>query len=377
MKMKYSLFAFLFFGACITVMFSGCSQNDDEDNDDAIEEDTDSLYTEELLASRIVDNLCTVDSTDGANVLVAKFGKALNMVTPTALSCSVKDQDAAYDYFYNTLLAIDDETSGFVSGDENYSICNLGEYGTVTYQKSDQPGELAVITIDMPELKDVVTTLTIVPTSAWPENAATSKFATGDVLCETVKGKKYYWLCVREYNGGVAGVIMTVDYGWSTDYKSDHYKGYTSYSGTAEIDAWNGLAAWWFDDQTDFKQELTALNNMKSKGQDFGWLLDIFNRTIAGDSGQNIEYQYGNTWNKNHYWAARVRHVWASSSDYVRLGVRDGWTSRFKRGTYSFDKNQRVTVPNNRNSHSRFFWLNYDNCGHHLQSYYKIIYPDD
>lgn len=376
MKSKYYIKTVLFLGLCFTLFFSSCSDDstdskeiENDDNEEGLASNVD------ILTEDIVSNICKFDSIEGAEVLTPIYGKALNAVTPTSLSCAMEDQATAYDFFCNTLINAGDEASEFLSGDESYTICDLGENGTVSYRKSNQPGELAVITYNIPRLKNVISTLTIIQTQAWPENDISSKFGLGDILREKVDGQNRYWVCVREFGGGFDGIILTVDYGWRTENLSDHYKSYTAYYNVAGLDAWNALSAFWYNSNSKFRMELAALQTLKSQGQDLGWVLDIFTRTIDGSNGKNVEYQYEDTWNNKYYWAAKVRNVWESRSKYVRLGKRDGWSSRFQTSDYYFKRNYSPTVPNNRNSHSRYFGYEYDERGNYLQKHYEIIYP--
>jgi hypothetical protein len=376
MKFKHYLMAIIFGGLCTTIFFSGCSNNDDAEPEEVVDDDDEEGLMSDVdnLTYNVVNTICKIDSVDGIEVLRVAYGKALNSVTPTSLYYAVKDQAAAYDFFYSTLIHASDETSQFLSGDESNMICNLGDNGTITYRKSDQPGELAVITFNLPRLKDVITTLTLIPTQAWPENDESSKFGRGDIIREDVDGQSYYWICIREYGGGVDGILLTVDYGWEKKSLSDHYKSFEAFSKCAREDAWDALAAWWFDSNADFRQEYETLKDKKKKGTNLGWILDIFSRTIDGSTKGNEQYQYNDTKCNKYYWAAKIRNVWEATNYYVRLGMRDGTSSKFQKDYYYFKRNNSPCAPNNRNSHSRYFGYEYDERGNNLQRYYRIIY---
>ncbi len=359
---------------------TGCSDDEpvieepaDEDEDD---DEEDSAALTDYLAYYLVSNLCSIDSVGDTEVLSPRYGKALNEGLPTDLSCAMKDEYDASDFFLNNIVN-SELGADFLTDNGTAKVYDLGKNGSVTYKVSAQPGEIAVITFDMPRVEKAIKTLTIVPTDAWPENN-TSPFAVGDVLCETIGGKNYYWLCVREYQGGVDGILMTVDTGWSIIKRSDHYKSFDSFRGCAGKDAWDALSQWWFDDEQDFRDELEGIKyyeKTKNGGKPYGWIKDIFTRVIDGSKSWNrIEYQYGDTWDNKYYWWAKVRNVWEASTNAVVLGKRDNdRTTKFSTRNYYFKRDWTPTFPYYRNSSSRYFQSNQNN---QLYNQYKIVYPE-
>ncbi len=376
MKIKYFFSRIFTAMVCIPLLLASCSESSPEiinDGDDDEDDAEDVMSNVDFLADYLVQSLCAVDSVGDTEILTPRYGKVLNESLPTDLTCSMKDEAAAMDFFQHTLSDFE-LAEELYSGDAGRMVYDLGEYGKITYTTGDGVSEIARISFDVPRLKNTMRSLTIVTPQAWPENN-TSPYAVGDVLCETVNGKKYYWLVVREYQGGVDGIMMTVDTGWWTEHREDHYKSFDSYRGCAGKDAWDALSQWWFDDERDFRQELRAIQEIeKSNGARLGWITDLFTRTIEGAKTGKEEYQYGNTWDNKYYWWAKVRNVWEARSYYVKLGVRESNNStRFKSDSYYFKRNWSVVFPKYRNSSSRYFQSDRNN---QLSNHYRIIYPE-
>lgn len=358
-------------GIIASMWLTACSDDEPVDNGDPDDEKEDTAPLTDVLVDKLVTTLCEVDSVGVMEFLTPVLGVALDEANTTELSCPMKDEAEAFDFFCHT-LADSDLGAECLSGNENLMTYDLGYHGTVTYSRGRDAGEIARISFDMPRLRNTVTTLHIITPEAWPDNSGYSPFGTGDVLCETVNGKEYYWLVVREYNG-VSGIMMTVDYGWETTNRSDHYKSYTSYKKCAGKDAWDALAAWWFADRDDFKMELRGLQDLeKRRGKRLGYVTDLFTRTVSIENGVENNYQYGDTWDNKYLWW--FRRVWESRSYYVILGKREsGNSNKFKSGNMYFKRNWSPSVPQHRNSCARYFTTDKNN---ELSNRYKIVYPE-
>lgn len=352
-----------------------CSDDGPDIDDGPDDEKEETAPVVDYLADRLVTNLCEVDSAGPLEILTPRLGEAIDGIA-TELSCSMADADAAFDYFYNTL--VDAETGKeYLSGSETFMTYDLGRHGTVTYSRSNNAGEIAQISFDMPRLASTVKKIRILTPEAWPYNND-SPYGRGDVLLE--KGTEYYWLVVREYSSGAPGIMMTVDYGWEVTWHSDHYKTYASYKKCAGKDAWDALADWWFYNNEDFRMELFNLQRIEKeerKGKRLGYVTDLFTRTVSIDRGQENIYQYGDTWDNKYYWWGKARRVWESRSNYVILGKKSQNGSNFRScsfvsGSYYFKRSWSPVVPQHRNSNARYFSASEAS---ELDKKYTIVYP--
>lgn len=368
-------------------LLTGCSDDDPVINEDLDEEKEETADVTDILANRLVMNLCEIDSAGPLEILTPRLGEALDGV-PTELSCSMDDEEAALEFFC-TNMADMELGKDYINGTESLLTYDLGRHGTVTYSRGREAGEIAQISFDMPRLSSAITVLHILTPEAWPENND-SPYGRGDVLLEKVNGKEYYWLVVREYQSGCPGIMMTVDYGWETTTRSDHYKSYTSYKGCAGKDAWDAMADWWFLKNDDFKRALVNIQNIeknKRHGKRFGYVTDLLTRTVSIDRGEENVYQYGDTWDNKYYWWSKVRHVWESRSYYVVLGKRSQFYNLpfnnlpflkdfehgFEAGSYYFKRSQSPVVPQHRNSHARYFTA-YEK--EELELKYEVVYAN-
>lgn len=361
-------------GAVVLPFMTACSDDDPVIDDTPDEEKEDTAPMVDVLADKLVTTFCEVDSAGPLEILTPRWGTVLDGAGSTELSCTMKDEADAFDFFCHT-LADSELGKGYLSGTESLMTYDLGYHGKVTYSRGGGAGELARISFDMPRLKSTVTTLHILTPEAWPDNGSYSPYGTGQILCETVNGKQYYWLVVREYDSS-PGIMMTVDYGWETTSRSDHYKSYTSYKKCAGKDAWDALATWWFEDPVDFKNVLASIQKIeKKRGHRLGYVTDLFTRTVSIENGVENQYQYGDTWDNKYYWWAKVRHVWESRSYYVILGKPEStYSTKFKSGNIYFKRNWSPSVPQHRNSNARYFT---SNRNHELDRYTIVEFEED
>lgn len=360
-------------GAVVLPFMTACSDDDLVINEEP-DEEAEIVPLSDVLADKLVTTFCEIDSAGPLEILTPRWGKALEEAFPDELSCTMKDEAEAFDFFCHT-LADSELGKDFLSGTESLMTYDLGYNGTVTYSRGRDAGELARISFDMPRLRGTVTTLHILTPEAWPDNSIISPYAIGDILCEKVNDKEYYWLVVREYSSAGDGIMMTVDYGWETTARSDKYKSYTSYKKCAGKDAWDALSTWWVVDRQDFKNVLAWLQKLeKQRGKRLGYVTDLFTRTISIENGTENQYQYGDTWDNKYLWW--FWRVWESRSYYVILGKQESPNStRFKSGNMYFKRNWSPNVPQHRNSHARYFTYDKNN---ELSDRYTIVeFPEE
>lgn len=360
-KYIYTFFAFL-------LLFAGCKEDSAEVKEEQEEPcETIDLTPEQEWAEIIAERAFFIEEDEnGSQTKICVYGEASDPVFPDVISLSLDNKQEAREYFYRHFVP--DPERKNLSGDESNMKYDLGEYGTASYREDVGAGMIARIDVNMkllPEIKRI----NILTKEAWPDNAS-SPFYPGDIVSsmEYYNGKmnRAYWLCVRACEGGNLGILMTVDFGWETNWYSDHYKGFTKYTKCAPADAWDALAAFWYYDNNLFRAEYQAI-----KDRGYGYVRDIFQRVIDAQDGNAKEqyYQEGDNYTKKHWWWAKARNVYKCTTWFVDLGngQTDGYGMyRFNRGSYSFDYNDRVKFPTHRNSSIRYFGANIE---HELSKY--------
>lgn len=364
------------FPLCIvSLLLAGCSCDSPEENETPEEPcETIELTPEQEWAEIIAERAFFIEETsNGTLTKVCVYGEATNPAFPDVIDLSLGRREEARDYFYRHFVP--DPERKNLSGEESDMKYDLGEYGTAIYKEDIGAGMIAQIDVNMKLLPEVKR-INILTKEAWPDNAS-SPFYPGDIVSSMEyfdgKMKKAYWLCVRACEGGQLGILMTLDFGWKSEWYSDHYKRFEKYTKCPPAEAWDALASFWYYDNQMFRAEYADIKN-----RGYGYVHDIFQRVIDAQDGRAQEqyYQEGDNYTKKHWWWAKARNVYKCTTWYVDLGngTLDGYgIYRFNRSSYSFDYNDKPKFPIHRNSSIRYFGANIN----HELSKYTIVYPDD
>jgi len=339
----------------LALPFAFSCSDDDEDVATPAEDMEEELAPVEFIHYRtVVSRFCEIDSTsNGTLVYKPHVGVVLYDTQPGTYYVAAESEQEARNSFKSDfgLYDAEDYEPGPVSN-EQLSL-DFGEFGKITYSASDGRSEWAVVDVDLPELKDVISKIVYIPKAKWPDNYD-SPFWTGDI----VRGSNgWLYICVRPCDGQT-GILMTWDGGTDWTYREDHYKSYYRVTNCSGDDAWDALAQFYYCNVEGFKA-------LYSKIESASWFVGSGSSLLQA-AFDNLYYHYwehetfqvGDTWDNKYYWAGRVRNVWEAQHTYCQLTVNADWSTgmpRFPRGTQYFKRDYSVKVPDDRRAHTVYF----------------------
>lgn len=318
---------FSFFLIAVLGLFLSCNNEDSPTPDGNENVDNEAVAIQlRLKRKMLLNNLCYTDSLeDGTLCYTPRHGEVLEEVTPTVRYIGVDSLVEAQNYF-RTSLSLPYEQDEDVSEEEIYNVyidnCHL------EFKKSVVPGEYARVTIDCPELKDVLTEIVFIPNALWPSNDSGSPFAYGSLWKNNENGR--YYICVRDCHGGKTGIMLTFDGGWSEDWfrKYDYHQDcpFVVYYNCASYDAFSGLTDLVLHQPTKFKKMVEKLNQQTTDSD----TKRICNAILAG---KWMDFNVGShEWDKHLWWA---HYCYDVTMNYFSLSLHDrlsaGETSRTKK----------------------------------------------
>ena len=331
-------------------IFISCS-DDSETQTPANDEDEKTAAEDLRNYEMMLAHLCEKDTLQIVPHYTPRLGEVLDNARPTVYFVGVESEKESHDYFniYFPKMEFTDCIGVQVDATE----IDYGKFGSVSYEPRDGISEWAVVNINLPELKDVITQLVFIPKAKWPTNAY-SPYNPGDVLRENNTNR--IWLCVQDWNCGHDGIVLSWDESQVTKTdRSDHYKSYTKVtngsSSVATREAWNALAHFYYSDPVEFCNMYDYINAQqwyKDSGCKF---LGGFADNLRYHNWEDETFQVGEMWDHKYYWVGKIRHVWEGSTDYVllrRTAKMEGYLYLFESGNHYFKGNNGPTVPNDR-----------------------------
>lgn len=333
----------------LSPIFIACS--DDENETPAIEKDEETAGENLRNYEMMLAHFCDKDTIQVIPHYTPRLGIVLDESHPDIYYVGVESENEAYNYF--TIYFPKMEFNDSIGTQVDATKVDYGKFGTVSYKPSDGKSEWAVVHIDIPELKDVISQLVFIPKAKWPTNAY-SPYYPGEVFREGTTSR--LWLCVQAWESGHDGILLSWDDSQvnKTD-RSDHYKSYKKVTnGTYNVatrEAWNALAHLYYANRSEFENMYDYIDAQQ-------WYRDCGSRFLGGFA-DNLRYhnwehetfQVGEMWDNNYYWWGKVRHVWEGSTDYVKLQTSAEeihFHYYFKSGNYYFKRDYTPNVPDDR-----------------------------
>lgn len=354
---------------CSIFCIGGCSNDDNEQTEETDTDDYETLMGDTMNRDRVISMLCTADTLSVGTIEYTPInGKALDISYPTVFSIGMDDENEARNFFYTHCVPTGEEDN-VIENSDGTLVYSLGSCGSLKYTPTNTTSMLAYINVDIHGL-DCMTKIELIPNSLWPYNDY-SPFDVGDVLKsnETIKNGQEtkvvtaWWLCVRAYSGGKAGILMTWDneVGLKKVDRSDHYKSYTKVTGCASKDAWSALAQFYYDDVEAYKGMCNTLKSVIPYNF-FSWsyessLISMMEKLI---SNYTYTHQVGDM--NDHKGTWRARSVWYCHGEYIETGPncinideRNGNLPDFKYSRWDCIRNEIDDDLDYTNSHSITF----------------------
>ena len=190
----------------------------------------------------IIEDLCIVNKSElGIVSYEPRRGKAIDSTTPTIYYVPVDSDDEPLQ-IYNSIVSICN-TDTLNPKDPERDITILDS--RIAFSDGDaSAGEKGRISVDIPELRNVLTEIVFITREKWPYNDYSTPFNHLSVWYQ--ESTKRYYICVRP-SSGCKGIMLTFDGGWSKDTKNEklHYLDGVSFSlyyNTAPKEAFDCLA---------------------------------------------------------------------------------------------------------------------------------------
>lgn len=201
----------------MALTFFSCSKDNDELTTEE-QEALDASINESLKTQAIMKALCRVDTLDNGKLsYTPRIGKAIESTTPTVYYSIGYDLEYSRQTFESIVSPVNSDWGQRLSLDE----VRQGNIH-LKFSESNKPGELARITVDCPDLRDVLTEIVFVTEERWPTNDQASPF---NYLSIWRYGGRIY-VCVRTATSE-SGSMLTFDGGW----KDDWFTTYTHWQG--------------------------------------------------------------------------------------------------------------------------------------------------
>ena len=351
-----------YLAAIAFLMMSSMIVSCSDDKEDATSSEEEESAAEDLRNyEMMLAHLCDKDTLHVVPRYTLRLGEVLDNAHPDVYYVGVESEKEARSYFsiYFPKMDFTDNVGTQVEATK----VDYGKFGSVSYEARDGKSEWAVVNINLPELKDVITQLVFIPTAKWPTNDY-SPYTPGDVLQEGNTGR--LWLCVKNWNCGFDGIVISWDESQVTKTdRSDYFKSYIKVtnggSKVATREAWDALAHFYYADPTRFDQMYDEINAAQWYKESRSRFLLGFADNLRHHQWEYETFQVGEMWDNNYYWAGRVRHVWEGSTDYVMLlknPEKEGFLFHFKSGNFYFRRDHAPQVPSDRWTVERRFGAN-------------------
>ena len=231
MKLMNKSLVFAMAGA-MALALSSCSNDNETTTEEQEQEALDASIRESLKTRGIMEALCQIDTLDNGKLsYTPRIGKVIESATPTVYYTIGYDLEYAQQTFQSIISPLN--TNG-----EKHEVRQGNIH--LKFSESTTPGELARISVDCPDLKDVLTEIVFITEERWPANDETSPFN----LLSIWRYENRTYVCVRDSRSS-EGVMLTFDGGWSNDWfrKYDHWQGqFYLWENTASSYAIQGLA---------------------------------------------------------------------------------------------------------------------------------------
>lgn len=212
----------------LALTLSSCSNDNETATSEQEQEALDASIRESLKTRGIMNALCQIDTLDNGKLsYTPRIGKALESATPTVYYTIGYDLEDARQTFNGIIVALNEDKEKELDVDE----VRQGNIH-LKFSESNTPGELARITVDCPDLKDVLTEIVFITEERWPANDGASSFN----LLSIWRYQNRIYVCVRDAHAQ-EGIMLTFDGGWSEDW----FKKYSYWQG--EFYLWEHTAS--------------------------------------------------------------------------------------------------------------------------------------
>jgi len=212
----------------LALTLSSCSNDNETATEEQEQEALDASIRESLKTRGIMKALCQIDTLDNGKLsYTPRIGKALESATPTVYYTIGYDLEDARQTFNGIIVALNEDEEKDLNVDE----VRQGNIH-LKFSESNTPGEVARITVDCPDLKDVLTEIVFITEERWPANDGASPFN----LLSIWRYQNRIYVCVRDATSD-EGIMLTFDGGWSEDW----FKKYSFWQG--EFYLWEHTAS--------------------------------------------------------------------------------------------------------------------------------------
>ena len=203
----------------IALSFFSCN------NDDTTEKEQDAqeaAIRASLKTQGIMKALCQIDTLySGKLNYTPRIGKVIESATPTVYYTIGYDLADARQTFQRIISPLNTNEEEPLELDEIWQ-------GNIhlKFSESNTPGEIARITVDCQDLKDVLTEIVFIPEERWPTNDYASPFNLGSIW----KYKNRIYVCVCDARCNV-GYMLTFDGDWNKENEKELFEEYDHWQG--------------------------------------------------------------------------------------------------------------------------------------------------
>ena len=346
--------------AIVAVAFTACSDSQESTPDvpDAPTEDEEKALADLCSYEMMLAQLCDKDTLHVVPNYTLRLGEVLDNARPDVYYVGVESEDEARSYFSVYFPKMEFADSVGIQVDA--TKVDYGKYGSVSYEPRDGKSEWAVVNIDLPELKDVITQLVFIPKAKWPTNDA-SPYNPGEVFFEEGKYRDEVrlWLCVQDWSCGHDGILISWDKNaLKREIREDDYKFYEKVTNgvynIAGSEAWKSLAHFYYSETNKFIKMYDKLYRYITDGALFyEKKIRFFDKygfawTLRYQVDHDQTYQVGEMWDEYYYWPLKKRYVWQGRTKYVKhlnKPIYIGKEILFQSGGYSFWDDRKANVP--------------------------------
>ncbi len=263
----------------------------------------------------IIEDLCIVNKSElGTVSYEPRRGKAIEPTTPTIYYVPVDSDDEPLQ-IYNSIVSICN-TDTLNPKDPERDITILDS--RIAFSDGDASGgEKGRISVDIPELRNVLTEIVFIPREKWPYNDYSTPFNHLSVWYQ--ESTKRYYICVRP-SSGCKGIMLTFDGGWSVVEinKKLHYlddRPFSLYYNTAPKEAIDCLATS-FNEKPDRCKKI--VDRLKGN-DDCPWIVNLL--TAMERNGGTYKFDTGYS---AKYKLCGVYNCWRTHIYRVALKYKDG-----------------------------------------------------
>lgn len=337
--------------AIVAVTFTACSDSEESTPDipNASTEDEEKAWVDLCNYEMMLAQLCDKDTLHVVPKYTLRLGEVLDNARPDVYYVGVESEDEARSYFSVYFPKMEFADSVGIQVDA--TKVDYGKYGSVSYEPRDGKSEWAVVNIDLPELKDVITQLVFIPKAKWPTNDV-SPYIPGEVFRE---GWDRLWLCVQDWSCGHDGILISWDKTMvKRECRSDNYKAYYKVTNgkynIAGSEAWNSLAHLYYSDTKKFDKMFDYIARLSPlpEFRECCKFLNGFAYTLRYHKNDNRTFQVGEMWDEYDFWPKGKCYVWEGRTHYYKLTKTPSYyfkEPRFELGAYNFWDDMFANVP--------------------------------